>query len=256
MINEGEREDEEFKMREKVKLAVITGGFSVLAAAAGAAGTTAYHNRVVSTNENSNTFNVTIDGANQSVTADKYIALFEENSEMRTNISVLESKIDELMLGGENREYDSPKAVNTENTVETQKMISMQSKLELKKLTVVDSNNCKEVQSFIDSYGNHYDTGYELWAFYNGYIVYSLKGEYSSFEGCVVAGPDTASDASMKLQIYCDDELIDTISPITKITETLKIGPYDVRNARRLEIRAVNERGYQSYLYLVDAFIQ
>ena len=61
----------------------------------------------------------------------------------------------------------------------------------------------------------------------------------------------------MSMMIYKDDELIDTITDITKQTETRQIGPYDITSARKLTIRTANSGGgFDGFCYLVNASVE
>lgn len=61
----------------------------------------------------------------------------------------------------------------------------------------------------------------------------------------------------MSMMIYKDDELIDTITDITKQTETRQIGPYDITNARKLTVKTANSGEYSfGRCYLVNASVE
>lgn len=244
-----------------MRAVVITGVFSVLAAGIGAIGATAYTNKAISANENNNTINVAIDGSNQTVTPDKYIALYEKNAELEKKFGDLQASYNKLSeeLEAEKKGQAALPAIANSTEAETSNSdvsYNSSSAVKLKDLAVVNSVRYEEREAFTDTYGNQYEIGHEFRALDDGYAVFGLQGKYTDFVGHVVAGPKTGSNAHAKLMVYVDDELIDTISSITKTTEMLKIGPYNIKDARKLELKFLKEKGDGCYFYLVDSHVE
>ena len=142
------------------------------------------------------------------------------------------------------------------NKDETQE--ASNNKTELKELPEVDSNYFAQQVPFTDSYGNNYEIGYEFNALYNGYAVFGLKGQYTTFSAKVACGEDIGTGTDMTMYIYKDnDELLDTIEHIDKTTETLEIGPYDITDARNLVIKTENIENFNDgRCCLVEAYVQ
>lgn len=125
-----------------------------------------------------------------------------------------------------------------------------------KDLPIVASQDCEFNEEFIDTYGVAYEEAYKLNAHYSGYIVFGLRGNYGTFCGQVAVGQTSANSAVVTIKVYLDDQLIDTITGITRETETIILGPYDVTGGRKIKIQGVAETSeYYSYGYLVEPYV-
>lgn len=192
---------------------------------------------------------INIDGEKAVVTAEKYEELIRENEAMSREIESLEEQL-------EVQETDSDKPDNEVESTDSSS-VSQNERTRLKDLAQVDPFYYELLEPFTDSYGNLYEIGYQFDASNNAYAVYGLQGEYTSFSGLIVCSESTGSGADMSMMIYKDDELIDTITNINKQVETKKIGPYDIRGARRLTIKTSNNGDYPNgWCYLVNAFVE
>lgn len=189
--------------------------------------------------------------------------LIEENKELRQEISQLEKTVStykDAEKGAEKETGKETEAASEANAMtnkdETQE--ASNNKTELKELPEVDSNYFAQQVPFTDSYGNNYEIGYEFNALYNGYAVFGLKGQYTTFSAKVACGEDIGTGTDMTMYIYKDnDELLDTIEHIDKTTETLEIGPYDITDARNLVIKTENIGNFNDgRCCLVEAYVQ
>lgn len=212
---------------------------------------------------NSNEMNVTVDGSLYEVTSDTITELATENGKLTTQNEGLKKENNELKqeVDSLSKEKESLKEQisNSEETDTTKGMAETTSeKVQLNDLTLVDSESYKIYEPFTDSYGNSYSIGYRLNASEGAKAIYSLKGEYKTFEFKVVAGEETSSDAEMTIIVSVDGKEIDTISGITKRTElqSAPYGPYDVTGARTIEL-TTNKTGTNSWghCYLVEAYV-
>ena len=231
------------KMKPGVQKSLIAAGSAILVAAISIPATATISGAYYQSNNNFMTIN--LDGERVVVTAEKYEDLIRENESMSKEIESLESEIQNVNKKDED-----------DADVETNAALS-QGATKLKDLVQVDAQNCEFIEPFTDSYGNQYETGYQFDASDDAYAVYGLQGKYSSFSGMVVCSNETGSGAIMSMMIYKDDELIDTITDITKQTETRQIGPYDISDARRLTIKTSNSGAYSyGQCYLVNAVVE
>ena len=135
----------------------------------------------------------------------------------------------------------------------------MAEKVALNDLPLVDSGHYDIYEPFTDSYDNQYNIGYKFDASENAYAVYGLKGQYSTFSGTIVCSDKTGSGADMSIMIYKDDDPVPiaTITDINKQTETRLIEQCDIKDARKLIIRASNNGEYScGWCFLVNAFVE
>lgn len=230
-------------MKAGVQKSLIATVSAIVVAAISIPATATISGEYYQTNNNSMTIN--LDGEKVVVTAEKYEELIRENESMSKEIQTLESKLENVTEKADN---DESIEANSDPQPDTTK---------LKDLAQVDVGHYELIEPFTDSYGNQYEIGYQFDASRDAYAVYGLQGKYSSFSGTIVCSNETGSGANMSMMIYKDDELIDTITDITKQTETRQIGPYDITNARKLTIKTANSGEY-SYgrCYLVNAGVE
>lgn len=248
-------------MNNGVKKALIAGVFAVIVALVSREATL----RFSANNMNSNTMIVNIDGGQITVTEDKYIEIVTNNGKLSSDNERLESENAELKSENESLKYkdENQKESNLVGDDNSQ-MINGEENFKVpddgtkvKELTVVDSEAYKLLEPITDSYGNQYEIGYELGASYNGFVVYALQGKYSEFSCVIVCSSEAGSGANMTAMVYKDDDLIDTITGINKQTETLKLGPYDISDARKLIIKTSNEGEFPfGFFYLVEAYVR
>ena len=226
-------------MKSRTQKALIAAIASVVTAAISIPASSQY------TQNNSNSMIINLGDEKVFVTAEKYEELIRENESMSKEIENLEN-------GLKNTTEQADKDESIETNQEVQSDVT-----KLKDLAQVDAEYCEFIEPLTDSYGNQYEIGYQFDASNDSYAVYGLQGKYSSFSGTIVCSNETGSGADMSMMIYKDDELIDTITDITKQTETRQIGPYDISSARKLTIKTSNSgEEYCGFCYLVNAVVE
>ena len=230
-------------MKQGVQKALIAAGSSILVAIISIPTAATISVKNYQTNNSSMTIN--LDGEKVVVTAEKYDEIIRENEAMSKELQTLEKKFKDAT-----KKYDKDESLEIKSEVRHEET-------KLKNLAQVDSGDYELIEPFTDSYGNQYEIGYRFDTSLNAYVVYGLQGEYNRFSGTIVCSNETGSKTNASMMVYKDDELIDTITGITKQTETRQIGPYDISNARKLTIKTANNGEFNyGYCYLVNASVE
>lgn len=108
---------------------------------------------------------------------------------------------------------------------------------------------------FVDSFGNLHDSYCNFTCGDEGFALYNLDKKYVSFSGCIVAGTNTGSEATMNISFYVDDQLVLEKTGITKQTPQIDFN-VDVSNGSVLKIVTSKEKGSSSYLYVTDSILK
>lgn len=143
-----------------------------------------------------------------------------------------------LNIDGEERTFTQKELEKEIEKIETEKQESnTDSEKGLKDLNVVSEKLFEVEQPYSDSYGENYDIAHKVSAnFPGGYVVYGLKGEYTTFKGSIVADVESSPDVYLQVHVYKDnDEYIETIPDINKANGAIEIGPYDVTGADNIK---------------------
>lgn len=87
-----------------------------------------------------------------------------------------------------------------------------------------------------DSYGNTYSNVLTGRGYYNGYIMYNVKREFSYLKFKAAASSGFSSSSKAIITILADDEVIYTSDEIFQTTEPFEVNDLPINNCSRLKI--------------------
>lgn len=100
---------------------------------------------------------------------------------------------------------------------------------------VMDSKNCKVVDTVTDSYGHTYSNAL-LFSTQNAEITYSLNEDFSMLKGTIAIESDASVNLTGVFQILADDVLVYPPLELRKVTEPVEID-IPINNAKLLTIK-------------------
>lgn len=108
--------------------------------------------------------------------------------------------------------------------------------VDLSRVVVIDSQYYSySAGIFTDSFGYTHDGRHSFNCASDGYAVFNLAGQYTTFSGTIVSSQNTDSDASMDIAVYVDDKLVYSKTGFTKRTGAVDFS-VDVRGVTKLGI--------------------
>lgn len=117
---------------------------------------------------------------------------------------------------------------------------------------VMSSTNCKEGETFTDSYGNTYSN--TMYFSYKGDAIYVLDGKYSLMKFTVAVSEDAIINKTGILTIKADDTIVYTSPALTKTTEAFTEMNISIENCKLLTIEYDTD-SYDNQCILSDVLV-